>query len=74
LLLAIYPDVQEKLAEELSSIFKSVNEEVTDDHLIQMTYMDLVIKEMLRFWPVTPLIGRCLTADMTLGEIVYFSN
>jgi cytochrome P450 family 4 len=74
LLLAIYPDVQEKLAEELETIFTSVNEEVIDDHLNQMTYMDLVIKEAMRFWPVFPFIGRCLTADMTLGESVYFSS
>jgi cytochrome P450 family 4 len=72
LLLAIYPDAQEKLAEELSSIFKSVNEDVTDDHLNQMTYMDLVIKEAMRFWPILPFIGRSLTADVTLGEIANF--
>jgi cytochrome P450 family 4 len=73
LLLGIYPDIQEKLANELETIFITANEEVTDDHLKQMNYMNLIIKEALRIWPAIAMISRTPSADITLGEIVYFS-
>jgi cytochrome P450 len=68
LLLAFYPDVQDKIYEELQTVFMTADEEVTDEHLKQLIYMDLVIKEMLRFWPTVPHIARCLSQDMELGK------
>jgi cytochrome P450 len=68
LLLAFYPEVQDKIFEELQSVFCSVDEEVTDEHLKQLTYLDLVIKEVMRFWTPVPHIARSLNKDMELGE------
>jgi len=67
LLMAFYPAVQEKLFEELQRVFQSVDEEVTDEKMKELTYMDLVIKETMRFWPPVPFIGRALTQDMEIG-------
>jgi cytochrome P450 len=68
LLLAFYPEVQDKIFEELQSVFSSVDEEVTEEHLKQLTYLDLVMKETMRFWTPVPHIARKLSKDMELGE------
>jgi cytochrome P450 family 4 len=53
---------------ELQSVFSSKDEEVTEDHLKQLVYLDMVIKEVLRLWPPIPHIARCLSEDMQIGE------
>lgn len=45
LLLAMYPPVQEKVYEELQTVFESQNEEATYEHIQRLTYLDCVIKE-----------------------------
>lgn len=48
-LMAFYPDVQEKLCKELQEVFATQDEEVTEEKLNQLPYMDMVIKEVMRF-------------------------
>lgn len=67
MLMALYPDIQEKLFSELQNVFSSVDEEVTEDHLKNLTYMDCVIKEAMRFWTVIPNIARSASEDFELG-------
>jgi cytochrome P450 len=69
LLMALHPHIQEKIFKELQTVFGSVHEEVTDDHLKQLTYLDLVIKETLRFWSPVPFIARRVGQDMELGRL-----
>lgn len=45
LLLAMYPSVQEKVYEELHTVFDSEKEEATYEHIQRLTYLDRVIKE-----------------------------
>lgn len=49
LLLAMHPTVQEKVYEELQTVFDSQNEEVTYEHIQRLTYLDRVIKEGEKF-------------------------
>lgn len=70
LLLAFYPEVQDKIFEELQSVFASVDEEVTEEHLKELVYLEMVIKEVMRFWPTIPFIARYLTEDLDLGNCV----
>lgn len=70
LLTAFFPEVQRKIVDELERVFMSADEEITDDHLSQLVYLDLVIKETLRFWPAIPVTMRSLSNDMQIGEIV----
>jgi cytochrome P450 len=69
MLMAFYPDIQQKLIDELQTVFLTVDEEVRDDHLNQLVYMELIIKESLRFWPIIPHVDRSLYEDMKLGKL-----
>lgn len=68
LLIAFHPEVQQKLYEELQLVFNSGDEEVTEDHLDKLTYMEMVIKESLRFWTVVPWGWKHTKKEMKIGE------
>ena len=63
----MHPDVQEKISKELSNVFESKDEDVTTEKLGQLTYMEMVIKELLRFWPPIGFMIRKIQHDMNLG-------
>lgn len=63
IMLAIRQDYQEKVVEELREIFDSADAPITYEHLSKMTYMEMVIKEALRHYPVGPFIGRECSED-----------
>lgn len=58
IMLAIHPEVQEKVVAELHEIFESPDEPITMDDCTKMTYTEMVIKESLRLYPVAPYILR----------------
>lgn len=66
LMLAIHQKYQDQVVNELRSIFASVDEPVTKDHLVKMKFMELVIKEALRFFPAAPYLGREATDDIPI--------
>lgn len=68
LLLAMHPDVQDRLFEELHSVFDSQEEETTYDHLQRLTYLDRILKEVMRLFPSAPLIARITRADIPLSN------
>lgn len=67
LMLAIHPEYQERVVDELREIFDDVDEPVTNEHLGRMTFMELVIKESLRHFPIAPYLGRECTADFPIN-------
>ena len=68
LLLAMYPDVQEKVFEELRSVFDSQDEEMRYEHIQRLPYFDRVIKESMRLLPVVPFMMRTATADTQISD------
>lgn len=68
-LLAIHPDTQEKLFDEIRSVLPDQNMDVTQEDIKNMPYLDAFIKEALRFFPVVPFLTRILNKDMCLGEV-----
>ncbi|XP_031617885.1 probable cytochrome P450 313a4 [Contarinia nasturtii] len=68
-LLAIYPDAQEKLFEEIRSVLPDQKMDVTQEDIKNMPYLDAFIKEAFRFFPVVPVLTRSLKEDMCLGEV-----
>ncbi|XP_018342463.1 PREDICTED: cytochrome P450 4C1-like [Trachymyrmex septentrionalis] len=63
----------EKVYQELLNIYgtetiKSAS--IKYDDLQHMHYLDRVIKETLRIFPPAPLIGRQITKDLKIGEVV----
>lgn len=69
LMLAMHQDVQQKVVNELRSIFVDKSVPVDYDSMKQLTYLEMVIKETLRLYPVIPYIGRKTTQDIKLSKL-----
>ncbi|KAK4873601.1 hypothetical protein RN001_012961 [Aquatica leii] len=64
--LALNPDVQDKLREEVDETLKDSNEEFTYDNITNMKYLDMVISETLRKWPPFPVLDRRSVKPFTI--------
>ncbi|KAK5641054.1 hypothetical protein RI129_009601 [Pyrocoelia pectoralis] len=56
--LALNPDLQKRLREEIDDAVKLSNGEITYDNLLEMKFLDMVISESLRKWPPVIMINR----------------
>lgn len=65
-MLAIHQEHQDRVVDELRSIFTDVDEPVTKEHVSDMNYMELVIKEALRLYPIATFVGREVTEDIPM--------
>ncbi|KAK7870824.1 hypothetical protein R5R35_014413 [Gryllus longicercus] len=66
-LLACHPDAQEKVLDELKSVFDwSQPLQPTIQQLSELKYLEMVIKETLRLYPPAPAILRDITTDEKL--------
>lgn len=70
LLLAMHPEVQEKLFQEISQVFPTSAVEVSEESLGKLKYLEQVIKESMRLLPPVPLIGRETIEELELDELV----
>lgn len=70
LLLAMYPDIQERLYNELRSVYDTQDEETSYERVQKLTYLDLVLKESMRMFPVAPFIVRTATADTPVSSCI----
>lgn len=68
-MLAMHPDIQQRLYEETEEIISVENMSIEYEHLKQFSYMDLVIKETLRLMPSIPIIGREAVKDIIVNGI-----
>lgn len=67
-MLALHQEVQNKVVEEIREVFGSDQDnEITFDDLSKLTYLEMVIKESLRHYPVGPFIARQTTEDFPLS-------
>ncbi|KAF7400315.1 hypothetical protein HZH66_005499 [Vespula vulgaris] len=68
-LLANHPECQKKCVKELDEIFNN-SATLTMKSLKKMRYLEMCIKETLRLYPIIPLIARCLTENIKIGDQV----
>ncbi|XP_065366485.1 cytochrome P450 4d2-like [Calliphora vicina] len=74
-LIARHPEVQEKLLEEIKHVLGTDKyKPVAFRDLQDLKYMELVIKETLRLYPSVPVIGREITEDTVVGDVVIPAN
>lgn len=74
LMVAMHPDVQERLYDELHSVFVAQDEDTSYEHLQKLTYLDRIIKEVMRLFPAAPLIARCARADIAISNCTIPKN
>jgi cytochrome P450 len=74
-LLSLHPQIQEKVAFEVHNVFREQTNDgdgsdilVTKKTISQMPYLDAVIKESMRLYPVAPFIVRRLTETIELSH------
>lgn len=71
-LLSLYPDIQERLAKEVRDVldsdenFPTGDQQITRKMISKMSYLDAVIKESMRMYPVAPFIVRRLQEDISI--------
>ncbi|XP_013141073.1 PREDICTED: uncharacterized protein LOC106105328 [Papilio polytes] len=65
-LLALYPNVQEKLYQELLDVLGSSDRPIVKEDLLKLKYLDRVMKESLRLFPPVPFIIRKVLEDISL--------
>jgi len=64
--IAVNPSIQTKLRNEVDDVLKKTNGELTYEALNGMEYLDAVINEALRFWPVAVFQDRLCVQDFEL--------
>nr|AOT80781.1 cytochrome P450 [Aedes aegypti] len=63
------PEVQQKLYEEVLETSKELaGKPLSYDALQKMKYMDMVVSETLRIWPLAPATDRLCTKDYTIDD------
>lgn len=67
-MMAMHPDIQERVVNEMRSVFSSVDQEVTIDLISKLDYLHMVLSETLRLFPITPLIGREIQQTVKLQQ------
>ncbi|KAK5641808.1 hypothetical protein RI129_010355 [Pyrocoelia pectoralis] len=61
--LAVNPDVQKKLQNEIDEVLKRSDEKITYETLLSMKYLDMVVSETLRMWPPGVAVERICGKD-----------
>jgi cytochrome P450 family 4 len=72
--IAKYPEVQQKIFEEIQSQVESGNAALTLKDLNNLHYLELVIKESLRLFPSIPLFARRLSEEITVNGYTFPKN
>lgn len=67
-MLAMHKHVQEKVVQELREVFVSADEEINFDVLNNLPYLEMVIKETMRLFPVAAFTLRTTTENFELQK------
>ncbi|XP_013173703.1 PREDICTED: cytochrome P450 4C1, partial [Papilio xuthus] len=70
MLLADHEDVQDRIYEECKLIFGDSDRTPSWTDLTEMKYLEATIKEILRLYPSVPFIGRQITEDFMLDDVL----
>ena len=74
LMLAMHPDIQNKVVEELQQNFAEQKSYIDYEDIKNLVYMEMVLKETLRLWPTIPAVARQTTSKITLTNNFTIDN
>nr|CAH7767116.1 unnamed protein product [Callosobruchus chinensis] len=69
LMLGLYPDVQQRVYEEVMEVL-GPEKSVEPADLLKLDYTERVIKESMRLFPVVSLVSRYVAEDVEIGDYV----
>ncbi|XP_058823575.1 cytochrome P450 4C1-like [Topomyia yanbarensis] len=72
LMLAMHPKMQERVFQEVISNVPGSN--IDYDDLSKLVYLEMVIKETIRLFPIVPAIGRMCEKELQIGEFIIPAN
>lgn len=67
-MLAMHKNVEEQLHKEVVDVINEFGSELTEKHLHNLNYLDMVVKETLRLFPVLPIHARIAKEDIKLEK------
>lgn len=70
LMLAINQEYQERVLDEMREIFENADDPVTSDDLAKMTFLELIIKESFRLFPIGPFAARECIQDFEFRDTI----
>ncbi|XP_047999525.1 cytochrome P450 4C1-like isoform X2 [Leguminivora glycinivorella] len=68
LMMAYHPECQEKLYKEIKEVMGDEDRPVTDEDIKRMPYLDMVFKEVIRLFPIGPMMQRTVIEDIDIGD------
>uniref|UniRef100_A0A1L8E4G7 Putative cytochrome n=1 Tax=Nyssomyia neivai TaxID=330878 RepID=A0A1L8E4G7_9DIPT len=69
LMLAMYPEYQEKVFEEVKNVYPNKEFDVSYDDLNKLEFTERVIKETMRLFPAVPIMARNATQAFDLNGV-----
>ncbi|KAG4065968.1 hypothetical protein HA402_006686 [Bradysia odoriphaga] len=70
LMLAMHQDCQDRVEAELHELFESADDYVTPEHIANLKYLEVVIKETVRLFPILPVKYICTFFAQNLFSII----
>lgn len=67
-MLAMHPLVQKLVTEELKEVYGSADTPIDYESLNRLSYLDLVVKETMRLFPVLPISARKTSDELQIGK------
>lgn len=67
-MLATHPEVQQKVVNELKEVFGTAGATIDFSSLNKLIYLDMVIKETMRLFPVLPISARVSTDEFDISK------
>nr|XP_019543093.2 probable cytochrome P450 313a1 [Aedes albopictus] len=68
LLLAMHPEIQERCYKEIVSVCPGENEHISAEDAAKLTYLEMVIKESMRLFPVAAIMARVTSSDVKIND------
>lgn len=73
LMLAMHPELQERVYEEVKTIPFAEGVDITHTDVSDLTYLDMFIKETMRMFPALSFLTRSVSKDIQIGKSVEFN-